>query len=109
MTYELGEEGQGASRRTEATLPRVFVRESGWRVALKVGSEKTFCYQMAPGEDHYHRLLDGEVYVYHGEERLCLPCAERRGLIVFAPRLLREQMAEIEVETPSGSSEYDLG
>ena len=52
MTYELGEEGQGASRRTEATLPRVFVRESGWRVALKVGSEKIFCYQMEIGRAH---------------------------------------------------------
>ena len=93
---------------TGPILRRVFLREPGWRVGHKVGSEKTFCYQMTPGEDAYHRLSDGEVYVYHGEERLCLPCAERRKLIVFETRLLREKMAGIDIVAPSGSSEYEV-
>lgn len=92
----------------EPILRRVFLREPGWRVGLKVGSEKVFCYQIAPDEDYYHRLLDGEVYVFQGEEKLCLPCAERRGLIVFEPRPLREQMAGLDVEASDLSSGYDV-
>ncbi len=65
---------------------RMFLREPGWRVGHKLGSEREFCYMMAPGQDYYHRLLDGEVYVHHGDERLCLACAERRGLLAYQPR-----------------------
>jgi hypothetical protein len=68
--------------------PRLFVFEPGWRVGVKRGSHREFCYMMAPGQDYYHRLLDGELFVYHGDERLCLSCAARRGLISFAPRSL---------------------
>lgn len=92
----------------EPTLRRVFLREPGWRVGLKVGSEKVLCYQVAPGEAFYHRLLDGEVYVHHADEKLCLPCAERRGLIVFEPRPLREALAGIDVEAASEASGYDV-
>lgn len=67
---------------------RMFLREAGWRVGHKLGSAREFCYSMAPGQDYYHRLLDGEVFVFHGDERLCLACAERRGLLAFEPRTL---------------------
>ncbi len=60
---------------------RLFLHEPGWRVALKLGSDRIFCYMMAPGQDFYHRLLDGELYIYHGDERICLECAARRGLL----------------------------
>ena len=26
---------------------------------------------MVPGQDYYHRLLDGELFLHHGDERLC--------------------------------------
>ncbi len=70
-------------------VPRLFLREPGWRVALKVGSVREHCYTIAPGDESYHRLADGEIYVYHGDEKLCVPCAERRGLLSYAPRPLR--------------------
>src|SRR4051812_37798550 len=73
---------------TRELLPRLFIFEPGWRVSVKHGSHREFCYTMAPGQDYYHRLLDGELYVYHGDERLCLSCAARRGLISFEPRML---------------------
>lgn len=92
---------------SDPTLRRVFIREPGWRVGQKVGSEKVFCYQITPGEDYHHRLSDGEVFVYHGEERLCLPCAERRKLVVFEPRMLREKMTA-DIVTPTSESEYDV-
>lgn len=106
MTYDL--ETPNDPNQEEPTLPRVFLREQGWRVGYKIGSDKVFCYQMTPGEDHYHRLMDGEIYVFHGEEKLCLPCAERRGLIIFKARPLRDKMAGMDVSPPTGSSEYDL-
>ena len=106
MTYDI--ERPNEPNRPDPALPRVFLRESGWRVNMKVGSEKVFCYQVAPGEDAYHRLLDGEIYVFHGEEKLCLPCAERRGLIVFESRPLREPAAGLEIASPLELTEYEL-
>ena len=81
---------------------RLFLHEPGWSVALKIGSERTFCYQMATGQDYYHRLLDGEIYIHHGDERLCLACAERRGLLSFEPRPLRTPVLTLEVTVGPG-------
>ncbi len=67
---------------------RLFLYEGGWRVGLKVGSEREFCYMTKPGQDFYHRLLDGEIYLVRGDEKLCLACAERRGLLSYEPRIL---------------------
>ncbi len=106
MTYELGPRvNSGAG---EPSLPRIFLREPGWHVTVKVGSEKTYCYQMLPGEDFYHRLYDGELMVNRGDERLCIPCAERRGLITFAPRPLRDQVGGLEISAEDASEGYEL-
>ena len=84
-------------------LPRLYLREPGWRIALKVGSEREFCYMVAPGQDYYHRLLDGEVFLTHGEEKLCLACADRRGLLAFEAKPLREP-ADI-ITIPAGEED----
>jgi hypothetical protein len=76
---------------------RLFLHEPGWRVSLKVGSERDFCYAMAPGDDHYHRMLDGEVFLHNAEERLCLACAERRGLLSYKPKGLRDPVPVVEI------------
>ena len=52
---------------------------------------------MAPGQDYYHRLLDGELYLFHGDERLCLACAERRGLLSYEPKGLRQPLMTFEI------------
>ena len=78
---------EGAATRDTAT--RLYVFEAGWRVSIKRDSHREFCHAMAPGQDYYHRLLDGELYLHHGDERLCLACATRRGVIAFEPRQLR--------------------
>lgn len=70
-------------------LPRLYIFEPGWRVTVKRGNHREFCHIMAPGQDFYHRLLDGEIYLTHGDERLCLSCAARQGIISFEPRRLR--------------------
>ncbi|RUL86279.1 hypothetical protein [Tautonia sociabilis] len=85
----------------ETLVPRVFLREPGWKVGMKVGSEREFCHAIAPGDDAYHRLSDGELFVYSPEEKLCLPCAERRGLLHFEPKRLRNSMQTFEMGGPA--------
>jgi hypothetical protein len=91
-------------------VSRIFLHEPGWRIEHKIGSTREFCYTMSPGQDFYHRLYDGEVYLQRGdgEERLCLTCASRRGLISFAPRGLREPLATLFFEVEEGGSEIDV-
>ena len=98
------------SSNPKSAAHRLFIHEPGWRVGLKIGSVRSFCYTMAPGQDFYHRLLDGEIYLHHGDERLCIACAERRGLLSHEARGLRpmEYDAEIEHETIGPSGEIEL-
>jgi hypothetical protein len=74
---------------------RMFIFESGWRVGVKSGSTRELCYMIAPGQDYYHRLLDGEVFLVRDGERLCLSCASRRGLISFEPKQLRDSIVSV--------------
>ena len=80
---------------------RLFLFEGGWRIGLKGGSEREFCYMMAPGQDFYHRLLDGEIYLARNDEKLCLACAERRGLLSYEPRTLRESGSLLGIDPPA--------
>lgn len=89
----------------QASLTRLFVREPGWRIAVKVGSEREYCYMTHPGQDHYHRLLDGEIYCFHADEKLCMPCAVRRGLLATEPRALLSEPIHVQATEPP----YDLG
>lgn len=96
-----------AEPRREAVLPRLFLREPGWRVAVKADSQREFCYMVAPGQDHYHRLAAGELYFQRGDEKVCVPCADRYGLLEFAPVPLRESIATPRVETHATEA-FDL-
>jgi len=82
-------------------LPRLFLREPGWRVGQKLGSDREFCHQYAPGEQVYHRLSDGEIYVYCKDEKLCLPCADRRGLLADEPKGLKAGPKIVAIEGPA--------
>lgn len=78
-------------------IPRLFLFEPGWRITRKMSSEREFCYNIAPGQDYYHRLLDGEIYLHKADEKVCLPCAARRGLLTYDPKLLRDPVAGVNV------------
>jgi hypothetical protein len=86
---------------------RMFLAEPGWQIGVKIGSQREFCYTRAPGQDYYHRLLDGEVFVQRDDERLCLACATRRGLVVAEPKRLREPI--IPLPADSETIPLDLG
>jgi hypothetical protein len=96
----------------ETTTPparRLFMREPGWKVALKVGSERNFCYMMTPGQGYYHRLLDGEIYVFNGEERICLACAVRRGLLSFEAHALGGGVVTfLDIDAPASVPPFEL-
>lgn len=87
---------------------RAYLHEPGWRIGHKTDSAREFCYTMAPGQDYYHRLLKGEVYLYNHEERLCLACAERRGLLAHEPNGLREPRSDRDRVEPEGNSEFEV-
>ena len=70
---------------------RLYVHEAGWRISIKRGSDRVFCHLMEPEQDYYHRLVDGEIYLHQADERICLSCAVRRGIIATEPRRLRDE------------------
>lgn len=91
------------------TVGRLFLTEPGWRVELKVGSDREYCFLIAPGQDFYHRLGDGEIVVRRGDERLCLACAGRRGLLVDRPKTLRATLGSVEFEAQADDPGFELG
>lgn len=48
-------------------------------VSVKRTAEKEYCYAKLPGEEYFHLLMPGEIYVETHGERFCLNCAFRRG------------------------------
>jgi len=86
---------------------RRFLFESGWRLGIKRGSTREFCYMMAPGQNFYHRLLDGEIYFAREDERICFACASRRGLITFEPKQLRDSLAAVAADLEAVPLELD--
>ena len=55
--------------------------EEGWQVHLKTTWEREYCFAQNPGEAFYHLLMAGELYVQYDEEKFCLECARRRGVV----------------------------
>ncbi len=53
----------------------------GWEAKLKLGWEKDYCHRQNPGEDYFHLLLNGELYLQDGDEKYCLNCAVRLGIV----------------------------
>jgi hypothetical protein len=91
------------------TIPsaRLYLSEPGWRIGVKSGSAREFCYMRAPGQDFYHRLLDNEVFLQRDDEKLCLACASRRGLLASEPKQLHE--ATIPLPADMEAIPLDLG
>lgn len=61
---------------------RVYVPQpDGWTAHIKQNWEREYCFLKNPGEDFFHLLQCGEIYVQHDDEMYCLTCALRLGLI----------------------------
>ena len=60
---------------------RVYIpAPEGWQAHLKTDWEKDYCHLRAPGQEYFHLLLQGEVYLQYGSQKICLSCAVRRGI-----------------------------
>ena len=67
---------------TDVQDVRLYVTDSReWTAQIKHDSAKTYCYQKNPGEDFFHLIVDGEIYLTRGDEKYCLRCALRDGVI----------------------------
>lgn len=52
-----------------------------WDATVKKSWDKEYCYGKHPGEDFYHLLMCGEIILQNGNEKYCLNCAQRHGLL----------------------------
>jgi hypothetical protein len=51
-----------------------------WDAHIKANDgNREYCYFQNPGEDFFHLLLPGEIYLQYGETKFCLNCAIRYG------------------------------
>ena len=92
----------------EIDVPHLYLFEPGWKVALKTDNDRAYCYVMAPGQDFYHRLNGGEIHLIRGDEKVCLACAGRRGLLSFQPRLLRDAARGLDPGPSPSDSELPI-
>jgi hypothetical protein len=54
-----------------------------WDVCIKRDSDRQSCYAKLPGEEWFHLILAGEIYVMRQHERYCLRCALRLGFLTL--------------------------
>ena len=61
---------------------RLYVPDNeDWNVLIKRDSERIYCYSKHPGEDWFHLILSGEIYMARQHERYCLRCALRLNFL----------------------------
>jgi hypothetical protein len=61
---------------------RLYVpKHSGWVAVIKQSWEQEHCYAKNPGEDWFHLLANGEIYIQRGAEKYCLTCALRNKVL----------------------------
>lgn len=61
---------------------RLYVPYStGWSAHIKHSGGTERCFAQHPGQDYFHLLIAGEIYLENGGERFCLNCAIRRGIV----------------------------
>ncbi len=80
---------------------RLYVPESaGWKAAIKQDWNKEYCYIQRPGEDFYHLLVTGEIYLQRGTEKYCVSCALRHGYVTHERAFwLRRPSSVVEEQT----------
>jgi hypothetical protein len=63
---------------------RLYVPDNAdWDVHIKRDSERIYCYSKHPGQEYFHLVLSGEIYLTRQHERYCLRCALRMGFVTL--------------------------
>lgn len=61
---------------------RLYAPEAeNWKAHILTSWDKFYCFAKNPGQDYYHQLMHGEIYVQKGDEIYCLNCALRDGIL----------------------------
>jgi hypothetical protein len=65
-----------AANSTSPVDHRLYAPHSeGWAAHIKANWDKDYCFLKKTGEDFFHLLQNGEIYVQRGTEKYCLNCA----------------------------------
>ena len=92
-TQSAAEQPPALQATSSAVDERLYVPESeNWQARIKTNGERDYCYSATPGQDYFHLLLQGEIYLESGDEKLCLNCARRRG-VMTSNRLFWQRFA----------------
>lgn len=71
-----------STRPSESRDYRLYLpKHSGWEAVIKQNWEREHCYVKNPGEEWFHLLANGEIYVQRGSEKYCLTCALRLKIL----------------------------
>jgi len=61
---------------------RLYVPETdNWKAQILNTWDKVYCFSKNPGQDYYHLIVHGEIYVQRGDEVYCLNCGLRDGIL----------------------------
>lgn len=55
--------------------------QDGILVGVSKAGDRVYCFGKNPGEDYYHSILEGEIYLQRGKEVFCLRCALRQEFV----------------------------
>ena len=79
----------------------------GWEFKVKRGGDREYCYFQAPGEEHFHLLIPGELYLQRGAERYCFNCALRQRVLTHDRAHWQHRSGETPI-VPDGATEIGL-
>jgi hypothetical protein len=60
---------------------RLYLSDSAWRPEAKLDDMPLRCHVACAPGGYYPLIANGEIYVRHGSEALCLNCALNRGIL----------------------------
>ncbi len=81
MDHNNGSTGSSGSPGRPQDLRLYLPDQQAVQVRIQGGGERQYCYQKDPGKDYFHQIVPGEIYLETGDEKLCLNCALRRGVV----------------------------
>lgn len=75
---EVGDRGSASESAGRLFVPAF---EEGWRASIKRNWDREYCFTKHPDDEFYHLLMAGEMVLQYEEEKYCMACAMRRGLL----------------------------
>ncbi len=88
---------------------RLYVPYSaGWSAHIKRSGETERCFSQHPGQDFFHLIVRGEIYLENGGERYCLTCAMRRGIVSRERMFWKHDSTGPTIEPLDDTSDFPL-